>query len=235
LERKLDKTMFKIFVMHSLKKSQKQRIVARATSFGLMLIVLLTWVGLPGVASAQTARPPSGTECKVVTVCQVGPYKLNISFDRATLNTTDEFLVTVQQVDGQAPTWQLQDAQVIPSGKTSATTVKYDSDRLLASSDPTKRQIRAYFPISGSWWIYFGVNSPAGLQYVRIAVSVEPPTKMPDWLAWTIALSPILGILGFFIGQWRLVVRRRREEQTLVEAQESIPENEEQAVPSLTT
>jgi hypothetical protein len=225
--------MFKIFTIYNLKKSQKQCVVAKASSFGLILIVLLAWVGLPGVASAQTARPPRGTECKVVTVCQVGPYKLNISFDRTTLNTTDEFLVTVQQQDNQDPTWQLQDAQVIPSGKTSATTVKYDSDRLLASSDPTKRQIRAYFPISGSWWIYFGVAGSAGSEYVRIAVNVEPPAKMPDWLAWTIALSPILGILGFFIGQWRLVVRRRREEQTLA-TQEVTPENEEQAVPSLT-
>jgi hypothetical protein len=228
--------MFKIFTIDNLKKSQKQPKlkIARVSSFGLIVIVLLAWVGLPGVASAQSARPPKGTECKVATVCQVGPYKLNISFDRATLNTTDEFLITVQQSDNQNPTWQLQEAQVIPSGRTSATTVKYDSDRLLASSDPTKRQIKAYFPISGSWWIYFGVNSPAGLEYVRIAANVEPPAKMPDWLAWTIALSPILLVLGFIIGQWRLVARRKREEQTLAAVQVATPENEEQPVASLT-
>ena len=174
----------------------------------------------PDVANAQFGGPkaPAGTECKLGVKCNAGPYPIIITFDRTTLNTTDEFLITVQRLDKPTGNWQLQ-AEIIPSGRTSATDVKYDADRILQTNDPSKLQIKGYYPISGTWWLHLSINGEAGLGQLRIATKVEAPPQMPEWLAWTIALSPILGIIGFALGQWRLVVNRKREENAVALAQ----------------
>ena len=198
---------------------------------GFAILVLLLsvsgWLVLPSQALAQFAPLPAGVECKVGTSCAVGPYTLLITLDRTTFDTTNEYLMTIQRTDQKGGDWQLR-AEVVPSGRTSAVTVQYDSDRLLTTGDPSKRQIKGYFPISGTWWIYVTVSGEAGNGALRIATTVEAPPKMPDWLAWTIGLSPIIGIIGFAIGQWRLVMRRKREEALAASASiEQKPANEQ--------
>ena len=185
-----------------------------------VLVVVTSAVGPTREAQAQFGGtpPPTGTECKLNAECKAGPYLVKITLDRATLNTTDDFLITVQRLDNPTSNDWSMAAEVVPSGRTSAVLVKYDADRFLPSSDPTQRQIRGYYPISGTWWLHLSINGAAGLGQLRIATNVEAPPKMPEWLAWAIGLAPILGLVGFGLGQWRLVVRRKREERLAAES-----------------
>jgi len=185
---------------------------------GLVLVLLAA--SISGIGSTREAQaqfggtpPPAGTECKLNVECKAGPYLVQITLDQATLNTTDEFLITVKRLDNPVNNdWSL-GAEVVPSGRTSAVLVKYDADRFLPSSDPTQRQIKGYYPISGTWWLHLSINGTAGLGQLRIATNVEAPPKMPEWLAWAIGLAPILGLVGFGLGQWRLVMQRKNEER----------------------
>lgn len=189
------------------------------------LLTIEIGLGASGAALAQFApqqKPPPGVDCQTGQECQVGPYTIRITFDRQTFNTTDEFLITVQRLNSPNTGWQLE-AEVIPAARTSATTVKYDADRFLATNDPSQRQIKGYFPISGDWYLHLIISGPDGTGELHTAMHVAPPAKLPDWLAWAIGLSPLLGIAAFVIIQWRYVLRRKREEQVIAASAELQP------------
>lgn len=182
------------------------------------LLTIICWLLWPTAAMAQTQpTPPPGTDCKAATECKVGPYNLRVSFDHDSFNTTDPVLVTVERLDQAGGDWQLE-AEVVPGVRTSAVPVKFSGD--LATSDPAKRQAKIDFPISGNWYVHLTVKGVVGTGQLRIATRAEPPPKMPEWLAWTIGLSPLIGIVGFAFGQWRHVRRRKREESLALQPTE---------------
>jgi hypothetical protein len=174
--------------------------------------LLPLWFGLfvalvPYAAFAQ--QVPPGVECKFGADCKAGPYQVRINFDRTDFNTTDKFILTVERVNSQNDDWQLE-PQIIPQRGTSAVPVKFSE---ASKEGPLKRRAELDFPISGNWFVYLTIKGSEGTGQIRIPVRAEPPPKIPDWIAWAIALSPLLGIAGFALGQWRLVARRKREER----------------------
>lgn len=184
--------------------------IFKLAAIGLLLIAIELFSA--NSAMAQTDQP-SGTLCQPGVVCQVGPYKIMVSFDRNSFDTTNEYVMAIQWQNGNPSGWQIQAAEVVPQPKTDAVAVKYDSGRFISTTDPNQKQIRGFFPISGDWWIHVTLRGAQGTaDFITNATVAAPPT-MPIWLAWVIGLSPILGIIGFFLGQWRLVVRRKREER----------------------
>lgn len=190
-----------------------------ALTFFFIIVGLLLW---PAAAFAQT-QLPAATECKAASECKVGSYIVRVTFDRDNFNTVDPVLVTVERLDKAGGDWQLE-AQVIPAPRTSAVPVKFSGD--LATSDPLKRQVKIDFPISGNWYLYLNLKGAAGTVPLRIAARVESPPRMPEWLAWVIGLSPLVGIAGFAIGQWRHVRRRKREERLALQVTEETDQPE---------
>jgi hypothetical protein len=175
---------------------------------GLSLAILLVF---PLSAAAQTTA--TGVVCQLEQPCQSGDYTVKVSFDRTDFNTTDEFTVTVERLDNPAQDWKLE-AQVVPQKGTSAVAVAPKSGKSsYETGDRVKRQLKVDFPIAGNWNVLLTFQNEAGKSSIRIPIKVTPPPLIPFWLAWTIALTPIIGFVGFFIGQWRMVVRRKRAEQ----------------------
>lgn len=202
---------------------KKPRLVA------LPLLLLSLLVFFPFTAQAQIFGPRlPGAECKAGTECKVGSYQVRVTFDRDTFNTTDSFVATVERLDKTSADWKLE-AESFPDPKTSATPVKLPD--ISETGDPNKRQVKVYFPISGSWYLHLTLSGSAGKGELRVPARVEAPPKLDEWLAWTIALSPLIGIVGFALGQWRYVVKRRRAEKNLPAAS---PEQPEEARPVAT-
>jgi hypothetical protein len=167
--------------------------------------MLVTWMlaVLPGAALAQTTV--RGSECKPGAECTAGDYRVKLTLNQTSFNTTDEYFLTVDQLTPLSADWRLE-VDVIPSRGTSATTVKFTDD----NGDRARRQMKIHFPIGGSWTIQVIIQGQLNNGYLRLPATVEAPPKLPDWLAWAIGLSPLIGLIGFAIGQWRLIVRRKR-------------------------
>ncbi len=172
---------------------------------GQTVVVLLTQVD---------AAPRPGTACQPGAECQVGPYKLKISLDRTSFNTTNSFVATVERLDQSGGEWKLA-AEVVPSKSTSATPVQFNGDFERGTANP--RQIKMDFPISGNWYIYLTVKDAGGEAVAYIPAVVDPPTVMDARLAWLIGLSPGLGVVGFAFGQWRMIRRRKQDERAAAE------------------
>ncbi len=156
------------------------------------------------------APPKSGTRCKAGVECTVGPYKVLITFSTSSFNTTDKFVTTIERLDKPTGDWQLT-AEVAPSTSTEATPVKFNGD--FEKGNAAKRSINMDFPIAGNWYVYLTIKDAAGESRLLIPVKVDSPPVMDEWLAWTIGLAPLIGIVGFGLGQWRMIVRRKRTEQ----------------------
>ena len=189
----------------------------------VLALVSLTW--LPGVASAQipgVTRLP-GVECQVGVECNSGPYKIRVTLDQNSFNTSDSYLVKVERLDGKSADWQLQ-VESLPAPRTSATPVKFKGD--FENGTTTTRAAKIDFPISGAWFVHLTLKGSAGTGEFRLPVQVAAPPKLDDWLAWVIGLSPLLGIAGFAIGQWRQVVQRKKAEQEAAPATPTTSEQE---------
>lgn len=169
---------------------------------GQTLVVLATPVEPP---------PVSGTRCVAGEVCQVGAYKVKVNFDRSRFNTTDPVIATVERLDktNTSSSWELK-AQIVPSNSTSASVVTFNGD--FEKGTAASRKVKLEFPIAGNWFVALAIKGEEGEAKFYITSEVDPPPLLDERLAWALGLSPILGIIGFAIGQWRLVVRRQREE-----------------------
>lgn len=167
---------------------------------GQTLVVLATPVEPP---------PVSGTRCVAGEVCQVGGYKVKVTFDRSRFNTTDPVLATVERLDKKNTAWELK-AEIVPSNSTSASVVTFNGDFEKGTAD--SRKVKLDFPIAGNWFVALAIKGEAGEAKFYITSEVDPPPLLDERLAWALGLSPILGLIGFAIGQWRLVLRRQREE-----------------------
>ncbi len=168
---------------------------------GQTLVVLVAPVGAP---------PVKGAKCQPGVECAVGPYKVLVTFDRATFNTTDSFAAAVERKDKPGNAWKLQ-ADLVPGNNTEATLVKLNGS--WENGTAPVREVKASFPIAGSWYVAFAINDSAGEARFYLPVTVEAPPLLDEGLAWVIGLFPLIGIVGFIIGQWRLVVRRRQAER----------------------
>ena len=67
-------------------------------------------------------------------------------------------------------------------------------------------------PVRGAWQIVIQLNGPGGAGEASFSVSVAGPGAMPFWMAWLIALTPLLGIA------WMIRHQRRYRENLLVQS-----------------
>lgn len=66
-------------------------------------------------------------------------------------------------------------------------------------------------PVRGAWQIVIQLNGPQGSGEASFPVRVAGPGAMPFWLAWLIALTPLLGIV------WLIWHQRRYREKLLIQ------------------
>ena len=165
-----------------------------------------------GAAQAQSFGQPKkeipGKACSPGKICEVSGYTLLFTYDRETFNTVDALTVTVQRLKSDGKPWRLA-AEILPDSSISALPITFTGDFESGTADV--RTVKLNYPISGLWYMHLTVKSDAATADIHSAVFVEAPPKMADWLAWLIGLSPVLGIVGFAYGQWRLVTKRKAE------------------------
>jgi hypothetical protein len=68
-------------------------------------------------------------------------------------------------------------------------------------------------PVRGAWQIVIQLNGPRGVGEASFPLRVAGPGAMPFWLAWLIALTPLLGIA------WLIWHQRRYREKLLFQTQ----------------
>lgn len=64
--------------------------------------------------------------------------------------------------------------------------------------------------VRGSWLLRFDVAGPAGSSSVNLPLQVAAPTAIPIWMAWSIGLAPLLGLLAFAVRQRSYLARLQR-------------------------
>jgi hypothetical protein len=67
-------------------------------------------------------------------------------------------------------------------------------------------------PVRGAWQIIIQLNGPRGAGEASFSVRVAGPGAMPFWMAWLIALTPLLGIA------WMIWHQRRYRENLLLQS-----------------
>lgn len=67
----------------------------------------------------------------------------------------------------------------------------------------------------GPWTLHIVIDGPAGQGEAAIPLTAVAPPALPAWLAWTIALLPVYGLLIFWMTQiWHTAKKRQGVEYT---------------------
>jgi hypothetical protein len=80
----------------------------------------------------------------------------------------------------------------------------------IAAHAPGSYSVSASFPVRGAWFLLLDVSGPAGRGAASVPVTVAAPGAIPQWLGWTIGLSPLLGVAAFLAAE----ARRARRSST---------------------
>lgn len=152
---------------------------------GLMAAALLA---LPQVAHTRTDPYAAGPY--TVTVTSDDP----VQVDRAT-----PFAIALSPADG---------ATVLALALPGPGTAARPGRALTAAGGAGGRYVvTASFPVRGAWVLALDVAGPAGRGRAAVPLTVAAPGAIPQWLGWTIGLSPLLGLAVFLAAQ---VGRARR-------------------------
>lgn len=181
-------------------------------------LMTLTVITIAVVVSLMSfplqARASNITTCNLNEDCKLKDYTVKVLSKKVDFDTTNDFLVEVLVSDNDTiKYWNLQ-AKIIPFPNTEATEVPYGADRIIVGNSPNEKEVKCYFPISGSWWLDFTISKGNSVNEIKIPVKVTPPAKIPDWLAWCIGLSPLLILVWFLIRQ--MLIQHTNAEQNLV-------------------
>jgi len=90
-------------------------------------------------------------------------------------------------------------AAAIPDAGTNATEVP--ATLTPAGSSPGGFKGYVTMGVRGRWDLHFTVRGSLGTNSVNLPLQVAAPTEIPIGLAWTIALLPLLGLVGFGLQQ----------------------------------
>ena len=71
-------------------------------------------------------------------------------------------------------------------------------------------------PVRGAWQIVIQLNGPRGAGEASFPVRVAGPGAMPFWLAWLIALTPLVGIT------WLIWHQHRYRQKLLIQTNEQL-------------
>jgi len=74
---------------------------------------------------------------------------------------------------------------------------------------PGTYEVTASFPVRGAWVLAIDVSGPAGHGRAAVPLTVAAPGAIPQWLGWTIGLSPLAGLVAFLAVQVRTARRLR--------------------------
>jgi hypothetical protein len=86
-------------------------------------------------------------------------------------------------------------AVAVPDAGTNAT--ELPATITAVRSDPGGFKGYVTMGVRGRWHLHFVVSGLLGTNAANLSLEVAAPTEIPLWLAWAIALSPLLGLLAF--------------------------------------
>ncbi len=159
------------------------------------LLVFLCFF-LLGAGSVRTGSAPAHRETLIA-----GPYIVDVALSQDPPFTDQPFEITVIPHDRHIKLSGLVVAQ--PGLGTDATNLQTK----LTPSTSTRGAVSGWLhiPVRGAWQLVFHLDGPQGQSSADLAVTVGAPGAMPVWLAWCIAMIPLL-----FIAWWVYMQRRYR-------------------------
>lgn len=158
---------------------------------------------LPGVVQANTQfeqSTPAHTE-----TLMVGSYIVDVNLYQDPPVTDQAVEVTV--VPHERNLHLSGRILMIPGQGTDAVALHASLSPLNSQSDTLVGSMR--MPVRGAWTIAVQLNGPQGEGQASFSITVAAPGAMPVWLAWVIAVIPLLGLA------W-LIRNQRRYRQALL-------------------
>jgi hypothetical protein len=131
-----------------------------------------------------------------------GPYSVTVTRqDPVEVDRSTGFAVTVAPADGAGVVAILLPGPGTPGRPGRAVTTA--GDRRGAY------EVTATFPVRGAWVLALDVSGAAGHGRAVVPVTAAAPGAIPQWLGWTIGLSPLAGLAAFLAVQVRTARRLR--------------------------
>jgi hypothetical protein len=131
-----------------------------------------------------------------------GPYTVTVSRDDPVqVGRATAFAIAVAPADG---------ASVVGIALPGPGTAARPGRALPAAAGQGGRYVvTASFPVRGAWVLALDVTGAAGRGRASVPVTAAAPGAIPQWLGWTIGLSPLLGLAAFLAVQVRSARRLR--------------------------
>lgn len=142
-----------------------------------------------------------------------GSYAFELIIGSSALKTATDYPVSVRFGNEVPPSATNQNVTVAlvaePLRGTSATPVKIN---LTANSDGKSWDGKMSIPISGRWSMKITAEYPGGKGNGTTIISVSPPPALPNWLAWTLGLAPVIIFVAFIVVIGRQALKKRKLE-----------------------
>jgi len=139
----------------------------------------------------------NGNPARTVTLA-AGPYIVNVNLYSDPPVTDQAVEVTVVPQESGLRLSGLID--IVPGLGTDA--VELHSD-LAPTAQSTTLVGTIKMPVRGAWQIIIQLNGPRGAGQASFQITVAGPGAMPVWVAWLIALIPLVGISWMVWHQYR--------------------------------
>ena len=143
--------------------------------------------------------PPAGARTDPFAA---GPYSVAVTrADPVEVDHTTAFTLALTPPDGATVVAVTLPGPGTPGRPGRATAVPGDR--------PGAYVVTASFPVRGAWVLVLDVAGPRGRGRAAVPLTVAAPGAIPQWLGWTIGLSPLLGLAVFLVAQVRTARRLR--------------------------
>jgi hypothetical protein len=163
---------------------------------------------LLGAGSLQSGSAPGQSQTLIA-----GPYTIDVTLSQNPPFTDQPFEISVAPHGSNRTLSGLVVAE--PGLGTDATNLQ----TTLTPSTTTHGAVSGWLhiPVRGSWQLVFHLDGPLGQSSTSLALTVGAPGAMPVWLAWSIAMIPLLFIAWWVY--WQRLYRGRllREKGQLAE------------------
>jgi hypothetical protein len=166
------------------------------------LACFTTLLLLPGIAFASDK--PATTETLLV-----GPYIIDVNLYQDPPIADQAFEITVIPHDANL---RLSGSIIVMPGLGTDAVTLHSNLELLNQTNTLVGTIR--MPVRGAWQIVVQLNGPQGAGEASFPVRVAGPGAMPFWMAWLIALTPLIGIT------WLIWHQRRYRQKLLLQTNE---------------
>lgn len=169
-------------------------------------IVLGLLLVFPAVALTAGGASPLATQN-----AEIGPYHLLLSF-YSLPRAGQELNMTIES---SIPSMSVQFSQSVlnpakgTDGNTIAVNITPDNEA------PGVYDVHVTPPVQGRWLLHLQVIGSSGIVPGEIAINVDGPPAIPNWLGWLIGLLPLplLIIFIWFQFGWRKTQRERLREE----------------------